>query len=591
MTSKRATAFSWILILLGGLLVGGVFADFHYDDPFFTFRYVQNLLAGRGWVYNTDVALNASTSPLHTLTLAAAALVDADLPQAANILFTAWNILAAAAAYLLLRRDGSGAGALCAACLLLMNPLILLTYGKETTLVFFLVGLSLLAYQRGAMLMTGVALGLLFLARPDTAWLAVVILVDRRLTTRRVPWKPALAALAVVLPWLAFSWWKFGSLFPASLGSKSREGQLLYGAGSYLLGHLYWWEYLPTAVCLLPTLIVAALGGWATRGDRIGRMIVAWVILHVGTYALIHPPPYMSYYTPIAYTCVLLAGRLLQRLDEPGGYARRFAKVSIIVLLAAGHATSLLHFHCLIARKGCDLFGHGGGLREWDYLFYEHDAYAEVGKWLRANTPAETVVGVFEAGIIGYYSERTMTDKLGVVTPDALTMSNREWLERYRPDFVAFPCDFPFVETLAGSSLRYVFVQRFRFDTYIDILVYRRVTGPEARDAEDDSPIAVEPPLYDPSSPRPPTLRWTGHEPAVVDLFFLGMLARPPLRVDLWYRTSDVGPLLTDGQFVPAESLWGRVPPGQPVFWRVRTVRPEPPYTTVARSRMFVLVK
>ena len=63
----RIAPIEWLCLLLGGwfsLLYGWLL-----DDAFIYFRYVDNLLAGRGLVYNAAERLESFSSPLFVLLL------------------------------------------------------------------------------------------------------------------------------------------------------------------------------------------------------------------------------------------------------------------------------------------------------------------------------------------------------------------------------------------------------------------------------------------------------------------------------------------------------------------------------------------
>jgi hypothetical protein len=457
-----------------------------------------------------------------------------------------------------------------------------MTWGKETTLCLFLASLAFVADRWDRPKLLGAALGLLFLARPDGLALAGVLLAARTAATRRLPKETLAIAAAIVLPWLAFSWWSFGGLVPASLGSKVFEGGALAGRGAYLLGfHLYGWDYPATAVALLPTALIA-LWGFVLGFSRL-RLLAAWAAGHAAVYALLHPPPYMTYYVPLAYAAAIAAAFALHRLHDRRRWAARIATCALVAV----HVLCLYHAWGLLKRNGRDVFTYSGALREWDFLFYEYEAYAQVGRWLRDHTPADARVAVIEAGILGYESRRPMTDQLGVVTPDAPKMSFREWIEAYAPRYAAFRCDFEFLEHMRGSPLTYAPLRRFRSDSYLDMVVYEK----GAAGVADPSPIVLEPPRYDPTRADPPTFRWRGRGPFEVDFFFLGMIATPPFGVDVWYQTSREGAPFAEAEYRLDAAVWERVPRGQRIYWRVRSVAPDAPHRSTAWSDMASFVK
>ncbi|HKY33519.1 MAG TPA: hypothetical protein VJV23_13380, partial [Candidatus Polarisedimenticolia bacterium] len=88
-----------------------------YDDAFIIFRYVENVLEGRGPVYNSGERVLGLSCPLYAawLLLAKIAAPGVALPALAVRLNAIFLVAAAAAAWLLVRRSGLGQGAAAAA--------------------------------------------------------------------------------------------------------------------------------------------------------------------------------------------------------------------------------------------------------------------------------------------------------------------------------------------------------------------------------------------------------------------------------------------------------------------------------------------
>jgi hypothetical protein len=66
--------------------------------------------------------------------------------------------------------------------------------------------------------------------------------------------------------------------------------------------------------------------------------------------------------------------------------------------------------------------------------------YADVGHWLREQTPPDSSVGYYEIGYVGYYSERRVIDSLGLVDPAVsphVAQGDLVWAFRhYRPTYI-----------------------------------------------------------------------------------------------------------------------------------------------------------
>ncbi len=71
-----------------------------------------------------------------------------------------------------------------------------------------------------------------FLTRYDAALFATLYFALTWVRDRRVPLGAGLLSVAIVLPWLAFAQWYFGSVFPNTLGAKTGDT----GFRTYLVG-------------------------------------------------------------------------------------------------------------------------------------------------------------------------------------------------------------------------------------------------------------------------------------------------------------------------------------------------------------------
>lgn len=65
-----------------------VFREFANDDAFITYRHAQNLIRGRGFVFNPGERVLGTTAPLHGLVLGLLGLVNPDIPI--NAFYLSW---------------------------------------------------------------------------------------------------------------------------------------------------------------------------------------------------------------------------------------------------------------------------------------------------------------------------------------------------------------------------------------------------------------------------------------------------------------------------------------------------------------------
>jgi len=305
-----AVALRWVAAAPYLILLIGAYSVFCVttDDPFITYRYAANLLAGHGPVFNVGERVEGFSSPLHLLLMA----LLLKLAPSVDILFKA-KLLGLGLAALALWQTGRLARAvgltpgesLLAQILVAVNNNFALAAvnGMETTLAVCLVLGSVLAFGREAAGRGGVfSAGLLFLAflaRPDAAGLFAVLLALRVLLTarRRLPWWDTLGwasvfllpATGLLLMRLAY----YGQVVPNTYYAKQVTSQYaaLWGP-LYLLHPLspvrVAWEYIRLPVPLWSTQWQAlgtfafwglALVGCARRGGGWWSAILPAVVL------------------------------------------------------------------------------------------------------------------------------------------------------------------------------------------------------------------------------------------------------------------------------------------------------------------------
>ena len=276
------------------------YRHFQCDDAFIAYRYVNNLLHGRGWVYNPGERVNGATSPLHILVITLLARLIGDIPTAAHFLGALCLASAAWLCYRLLARAGTPEGGLAAGLLLATSPFLLSTFGMETMLYLALAAAALYWYHTRRLLLSAAALGLLIVTRPDGILLALVLLLHSLIARRRFPLAPAALAAALALPWFVFSTRYFGSPWPNTFAARMAQGAAGYNieffqgaffwAGFSLRQSLWYFALLPCAIA--GTL---ALALWA----RPYLPLLLWPAVYFLAYSLLGVPYQHWYYAPV----------------------------------------------------------------------------------------------------------------------------------------------------------------------------------------------------------------------------------------------------------------------------------------------------
>ncbi len=430
-----------LLILVGLILLLG---HWGYDDPYITFRYARNLLAGHGFVYNVGQRTLSTTAPLYAVLLAGLGLLWPDLPTLSNTLSALAVVVSATCLFGWAKGRGQKAAGMIAALLLSLSPLLLRTFGAETCTYVALILAGLYAYDRSRL---GLAAGILALAtmvRPDgviaAAALVLCYLVCRRRYDRggrrSVPWQPVILYVGLVGLWYAGLWCYFGSPIPVTLSAKQQQGQMAistrFGPGflnlvrAYGRQPLYW---------LHGALAVVGLGRVASKA-RHWLPLLVWTVLYFLAYILLGVSRYFWYYVPLLPAFVVLVAEGAVALLRLLAQAR-------LPRLVAGSVTGLLVI-TLLAPLVSGVFA---ACRQPDPRL---EVYRQIGQWLESNTPPQASVGALEVGIIGYYAQRPMIDFAGLIQPDIARQLGPNntyqeaaaWaIQTYQPDYVALHAD------------------------------------------------------------------------------------------------------------------------------------------------------
>jgi hypothetical protein len=203
-----------------------------FDDAYISYRYAENLAAGRGLVYNAGERVFGSSTPLYVLWLTALRLLlPGDLAAAAVRTNAIGFVAAALLAGLLVRRltDRPLVG-VATALALLVNPMLLTlsTGGMESYwfLSLALAALLVLARDPPRPVLFGVLVGLAILTRAEAVLLGPIAL----LVFARRPRDLLAAAAAAAIPlgaWALFSTLYYGSPIPQSVVAKATPIYLL----------------------------------------------------------------------------------------------------------------------------------------------------------------------------------------------------------------------------------------------------------------------------------------------------------------------------------------------------------------------------
>jgi arabinofuranosyltransferase len=385
------------------------------DDFFITYRYGLNLASGHGFVFNAGERVFALTNPGLALILALShRLTGISVPVLASALSGVSLVVVAAVVLLEARAVERLPEAWLGGSLLVTASFLWVLQGGEGMVML---ALLLLAARWGATrpLLAGALAGFSAWLRPEAAVGAGLLSILLWREHRRPPWRLAAAAAVVVLVGVLLAWQYFGTPVPNSLAAKRA---LAAGAS----GLRFWPQSEELARRhagrLWPAVVgYGVIGQWfLLRAGGPCLRLLCWFALSLAVLYPLLGVPYAPWYVlPMAvallYGFAFLTGFLV-RLAAAGAAPA----IRALALAAAAAAVVPVAFSLLPAELRW--------LRRFSWPPHM-TAYRRAAEWLRANAPPGASVSYFEVGALGYFSDRTVIDMVGVVTPQLLPYVQR----------------------------------------------------------------------------------------------------------------------------------------------------------------------
>ena len=415
------------------------------DDSWIHLRLAQNLATGGGFGINRGEPVAASTAPLWSVALAGLLIVGVPGLAAAKAL----GLACGAATGLVTRRLAGTAGlppgfawGAGLAVVLLSRLVWGALSGMEVPLAALCVAAGAWAIAADRPGLGAAGLGLATLARPEAGLLVGL----HALGAGR--WREALrraaVSAAIVAPAVVFNLIVGGRLVPATAAAKVEGGLLGRAEG---LANVWtvamhqgiaflveWGAVLARDHLALPALVVVGLV--AARAGRL-RWLAAALLLHPVAMALVAPyrgpgfqsGRYSSHLLPLAVVVALIG------LDRVLGWLSvRRLRGAVLVLLLVGLASRL--------PAGADAYAWG--------VQNINAMQVELGRWVAAHTPPDTLIALNDLGALSYFGERRVIDLVGLATPEILPYRRQgvdgllRYLGRRCPEYlVIFPAWFP----------------------------------------------------------------------------------------------------------------------------------------------------
>jgi hypothetical protein len=428
---------------------------FLYEDFFYYLRIAENVLAGRGASFDGVAATNGFHPLWELLCIALRACSTHDVaPHLVLAVASAIHVAQSLVLWRIVARAGSTGVAHFTALFHLWNWRVAASNlcGLETPAAGLAV-LLVIDYltrdggRRGGAWAVGLGalLGLAVLARFDLLLLAASVLLwmaFRPDPQRRLGARVLLAAVAAVVlslllvPWIVWSVRHSSAVLPNSRVAVALDMQNRWDPQSSFpenlhalrlrLGWVSWWltdtlNLLGVLPIVAPEdrkiggaglLLVLALSALAIVRQRPGWdrpfavALGGYAIVHIGYYCLLYRAEVRYLFPAILVLMALLARSAAAFFETAASRSKRivmqFAGVALLVNSAASGAIAIVR--------------HQGTTR----THAAHRDLYDMALWLRDNTHADAVIGSLNAGILGYFSQRTVVNLDGVVNDEAL---------------------------------------------------------------------------------------------------------------------------------------------------------------------------
>lgn len=513
----------WAVALAASLVLFGVAVKLYtghvWEDFLITYRFSENLVDGRGLVYQPGERVFGFTSPLNAVLPALfKAVLGGTGYQGPLWAFALVSLAALGGGVLafvsLLKGEPMGRARAQAVvfsllCALQIKLVANATNGQEAGLWagFLLMALWAILRRDGGWRALGLAAAGLLWTRPDSIvqifvlGLGALAFADgpRAALTGRI-WRAALLCALIYLPWFAWAAWYYGSPVPHTITAKMHMFDELPGAGRRVLSFI---GFLPQTIGQGFEPIYSTAGGWPAwvrwlglaagtfcsvywlvpGRDRIGRVAsfvylgsaayLAWV----GALSMIFP----WYYVPCCAMGAVVLARVIGRSLGPdrARWPRRTAAWAALCALVLGLGYETLYSMPQLR------------LRQ---QLVEDGTRRGVGLWLRDHVRPGDSVFLEPIGYIGYYSRAHILDFPGLVAPEvvrARTETRQGFfgcIGLLRPDWLVLrPNELVELKKLPEIQARYAYAATF--DAGPALEPYRSLPG--FRFLESDSHLII----------------------------------------------------------------------------------------------------
>jgi hypothetical protein len=406
------------------------------DDSYIYFHFAKNIVNGNGFAFNAHEPTYGVTSPLWVLIISSSGISGVDYILTAKI----FDILFASMAVLVFFLFASQVlknyiVALLSTFVFSMNTWFLRWSGTgmETSLAVLLTLLTLYYCWKHEYLISIFFSGLLFLTRPETVVMPILIITDIYLNTfdRKRALKNivlnSIFFLIIVLPWLIYAKLKFGSVIPNTALAKATLG-LNIDDFAWTIKDLFKTLFVTEAISLSlfivgVVVLIYLIFRKQKHQDKFDRhsaidwlrghfVPLSWVAGIIIIYILTQANIVSRYLLLIIPVIIIYAYTFLSSIVELLGKNKYFYTAVFILTIV------IMLQNQIIFRKHVQPSINS-------FTVGMNECFIPLGEWLKDNTPADAIVFTPDIGAIGYYSERKICDAAGLISPELLSYIRR----------------------------------------------------------------------------------------------------------------------------------------------------------------------
>lgn len=448
---------------LGGILLAYLlYPEFLGDDTFIHMGFIKDLTTGKGFSF-TGTKTNGSTSPMWVFFGAIVSKIFFSPEISLRILSGFFTLTTVYLLYKVLSRNNIDNKILYAALFsLVLNPFFLRwsLSGMEVTasmsLLLLLFHLLDVKNNKRSWIWGGILFGLSILVRPEFFGFFIIFFLYSIFTQpnrRGYLTIASVIAIAIIVGWLLFTYFYFGSIIPNTYLWKA-GGDLFGFKYNYVIrtiklllaGNLAEFSLL---VILLLTLILNSVRKtnknlnfnllFTTLKENRLLLTILWITVFYGFYILKDVTVISRYSLILVPFIILLAISLFRKFEESlTSKIKNLILAAYIIIIFIGYG--IITFY--IVKPASDAFVNGF-----------QNSYKEIASIIKEDSQnLFSSVALTDVGIIGYYSGAKVYDFAGLVDDSRFNFSNvRDYLITKKAEYLVLREEYSLKDVLPGG--------------------------------------------------------------------------------------------------------------------------------------------